>query len=160
MNEATPSVILQILDYLKQNFNFSTLILSGATFICGLLFRGLTKEFFDERARIAKHRRDVARLVLKICIEASTNHFRKLPRDMEHIHSVLTDLKGVDRSKSKFMEELITSWCFFAQERTKEGLNGDEVRFASEQRNRAEEKREILERWANRIRAGKKHIFW
>lgn len=128
----------------------------GAFFgVVGSFITGFSKEFFDERLRKAKHKRDVARQVLKICNEASTGNFRSAPRDVEYVNSVLTDLEGVDKNKSVEMEEFISSWQIFARERLRTPLNSGDVKFAKEELGRADGKRKILVVWANKIRTGK-----
>lgn len=128
----------------------------GAIFgVVSLFASGFLKEFFDERARIATHKRNVARHVLKICIEASTNNFRVVSREMEDIYSALTDLEGIDKKMNGEMEKFVSSWGTFARERSKKNLSPDDVKFAKSELDRVEEKRKILVTWANKIRAGK-----
>ena len=62
--------------------------------VIGTFATGFSKEFFEERARVAKHRREVARHVLRICNEASTGNFKQAPREIGDVHAALTDLAG------------------------------------------------------------------
>ncbi len=110
---------------------------------------GFFKEFFDERARITQHKRNVARHVLKICIEASTNNFKIAPREMEDIYSVLTDLEGIDKKMSVEMEKFVSSWGLIIEHSKSHG-----AAFLKENLDRVEKKRKILVAWANKIRAG------
>ena len=68
---------------------------------------GFVKEFFDERARIAKYKRNIARHVLKICNEARTNNFRKPPREIEDVNSAQTDLDAINLEIGKVFNEFI-----------------------------------------------------
>ncbi len=129
-------------------------IIGAAGGILSLFVSGFFREFFDERARRAKHKRDVARKVHKICTEASTGNFRTAPRDIEDVNSVLTDLEGVDKAMSVEMEKLVSSWQSVVLERSKGELSAEDVNFVKSQRDHAEEKRKILVAWTNRIRAG------
>lgn len=115
---------------------------------------GFIKEYFDERARKKKHKLEVARHVLRICNEASTNNFRKAPREMEDVNSTLTDLEGIDEEMSTKMAEMVSSWSTFSRERSKGDLSPDDVKFAKDQLDRAENNRMILIAWANKIRNG------
>lgn len=115
---------------------------------------------FEERKRALRHEIEMARKVFDICNEASTNNFKNLPQDMKHVNSILSNLEGIDENMCKNMEEFISSWGTFARERTRKGLLPDDVRFLKEQLDRAEERRKILINWANKIKVGKKYIFW
>jgi hypothetical protein len=123
--------------------------------IISLFVSGFFKEFFDERARIAEHKRNVARHVLKICIEASTNNFKHEPRNMEDIYSVLTDLEGIDKEMSVQMERFVSSWALI-NNRTKSDLSHDNVRLLTKNLSDIEKQRKVLIAWANKIRTGKK----
>ena len=133
---------------------FTTLppyIIGAAIGVLGTFVTGFAKEFFYERARRKKHKLEIARQVLKICNEASTGNYLYLPRDMEHVNSVLTDLEGINKSMSVEMEEFISSWRSIRPV-------GDVFMaaiFEQKQLDRADEKRKILIAWANKIRTGK-----
>lgn len=116
---------------------------------------GYIAEYFTERGRIAKHKRDVARLVIKICTEASTSSYCNTPRDMERVNSVLTDLEGIDKEMCLDMETLISSWGVLSRRRSNGKLGTEDIVFATDLRNRAEEKRLKLITWATKIRLGK-----
>src|ERR1035437_2175144 len=81
-------------------------IIGGIGGVITLFASGFLKEFFDERARRSRHKREVARHVFRICIEASTNSFIVEPRNMEDIYSSLTDLEGLDKKMAVNMNEL------------------------------------------------------
>jgi hypothetical protein len=160
MNESTPSAVIQILESIKQSIDFTTLIIGGITFACGLYFRGFTKERFDNRARVVKHKLNVARHVLEICGEASTNHFATAPRDMEHIHSVLTNVEGFDKKVEVVMNSFISKWQMLVTMKNTKGLNNDGAKYTAELMIEIEKDRKTLIEWANKIRVGKKYIFW
>lgn len=160
MNELTPSAVIQIVDTIKQNVDFITLIIGGITFACGLYFRGFTKEWFDNRARMAKHKLNVARHVLEICNEASTNHFSKAPRGMEHIHSVLTNVEGLDKKIEPVMNSFVSKWQMLVTMQTTKALSNDGEKYIGELMANIEENRKVMVAWANKIRVGKKYIFW
>ncbi len=122
--------------------------------VIGSFGSGFVKEFFDERARKAQHKREVARHVLQICNEASTCSYRHSPRDVEKINSTLTNLEGFDHKACVTMEKFSSSWQCFAREHSKGKMTPEDVRFAKEQLDDAEEARKILVPWANKIRIG------
>lgn len=155
MNESTPSAMMQIVDTIKKNIDFTTLIIGGITFACGLYFRGFTKEWFDNRARVAKHKLNVARHVLEICTEASTNHFSKAPRDMEHVHSVLTNVEGLDKEIEAVMNSFVSKWQMLVTMKNTNDLSNDGVKYTAELMADVEENRKILVEWSNKIRVGK-----
>jgi hypothetical protein len=131
------------------------LYIIGTGGIVTLLWKGFLKEFFDERKRIAKHKLNVARHVLKVCNEASTGNFKRPPRDIEHIHSVLTDVEGFNSDMEKTMTSFISLWqhvVHLSENRLKRAVN--EKDFTKTLRD-VEKKRKILVGWANKIRAGK-----
>ncbi len=121
--------------------------------VVGLFASGFLKEFFGERARKAKHKRNVARHVLKICIEASTNNFLLPPREMEDIYSAITDLEGIDKKMGAAMEKFISSW-YFIKEHQRSNSNHDDAKFLKENLDRVERERKVLVTWANKIRTG------
>jgi len=120
--------------------------------IATMFASGYTKEYFEERASKAKHKRDVARQVLIICNEASSGSFRKAAREMEHVNSVMTDLEGIDKEMEEAMVKMVSSWGTVAREKTKGNLSPYDVKFIKDQLDRAEENRKILIGWANKIR--------
>lgn len=123
--------------------------------IAGTFVTGFAKEFFDERARRFKHKLEVARHVLRVCNEASTGNFRKTPRDMEHVNSVLTNLDGIDAEMGVVMNSFVSLWGRLVEQ---SGMaEQDEVgrRHYVEMLSEVEQKRKILVAWANRIRVGK-----
>jgi len=123
-----------------------------------LFASGFLKEIFDERARQAEHKRNIARHVLKICIEASTNSFIVKPREMEDIYSALTDLEGIDKEMALNMDQFVSSWQFISRIQKLDSLRGDKKLF-KEHFDRVEKKRKILVAWANKIRVGKPFIY-
>lgn len=128
--------------------------------ILTLFASGFFKSFFDESARQATHKREVARHILKICIEASTNSFISKPRDMEDIYSALTDLEGLDKQIMKHMENFVTSWQFISVKNNNTRLkNADDKKFFQEHYSGIEKERKILVKWANEIRVGHTILF-
>lgn len=123
--------------------------------IISLFASGFLKEFFDERKRKAKHKRDVARQVLKICNEASTGNFKCAPRDIEHINSVLTDVEGVDKKMVLTMTSLISLWGRIIEHSEKSNQSNASEGHYVEMLRDVEEKRKVIITWANKIRAGR-----
>lgn len=123
--------------------------------IVSLLASGFLKEYFDERTRIAKHKRNVTRQVLKICNEASTGNFRRSPRDIEHINSILTDLEGIDKKMEIIMNGFVNLWERIIEHSKKTGQEETGRKYYAEMLNDIEEKRKKLTFWANKIRVGK-----
>jgi len=155
--EATPSAAIQFIYDFLHSLSLSSLIIGVLGYLLGIFTKfvdGYIKSYFVEKERRDKHKREVARQVLKLCNEASTNSFRKAPRDMEHINSVLTDLEGIDKDMSVEMEKFSTSWQLIPRERSRGDLSSDDARFLKSNIDRAERKRKILISWANKIRAG------
>jgi hypothetical protein len=127
----------------------------GAVFgFIGSFAAGFKTEIFNERARKARHKLDVAIQVHKICNEASTGNFRTAPRDMEHVNSVLTDLDGVDKKMGKTMNSFINSWQLLVEFYQEGGSHHEEREFFNDLLKDAEENRKTLVGWANKIRAG------
>ncbi len=122
--------------------------------VVGAFGTGYVKEFFDERARIAKHKRDVARLVLKICNEASTGNFKRPPRDIESINSVLTDVEGVDKEIELIMNNFVNLWGRIVEQSQKSNMDKDETRHLVKMLNDVEKDRKKLTSWSNQLRAG------
>lgn len=118
----------------------------------GTFLTGFAKEIFDERARKKKHKLDIARQVLKICNEASTNNFKQPPRSIEHVYSVLTDLEGINKKMSIEMEKFVSSWQIMTN--PNDIPFSDKGKYFPDELNRAEEKRKTLIEWANKIRTG------
>lgn len=127
--------------------------------VIGLFTSGFLKEFFDERARVAKHKRNVARHVLGICIEASTNNFLRAPRDMEDIYGVLTDLEGIDKDMEIVMNNFVNLWGRMIDVRNKENPTKEDNKHFAEMLKEIEEKRKILTAWANKVRVGESLIY-
>jgi hypothetical protein len=133
-------------------------IIGGIGGVITLFASGFLKEFFDERDRKAKHKRNVARHVLQICIEASTNSFIVKPREMEDIYSALTDLEGINKEMALNMDQFVSSWQFISRIQKLDSLRGDKKLF-KEHFDRVEEKRKILVDWANKIRVGESLLY-
>lgn len=136
-------------------------IMGGLFGFLGAFSSGLIGEIFGERARQNRHKINVAREVHKLCIEASVSSFCDKPRDIEHVYSVLTDLDGIDEEKGEVLNKLVSLWQLiaFAQQRTKRVTK--ELRQDQDERMKEiEEKRKILVNWANKIRVGKRFIWF
>lgn len=127
----------------------------GAIFgVVGVYLAGFVKEFFDERARKAKHKRDIASQVIHICNEASTGNFKKTPRNIENIHNVLTDLEGIDNKMCESMDKFVSEWQIFAKGQNFRLVSNDRDKFINDGLESIEEYRRELINWANTIRAG------
>lgn len=127
----------------------------GAIFgVIGLFASGFLKEFFDERARIATHKRNVARHVLKVCIEASTHNFLTAPRNMEDVYSLLTDLEGIDKGIETKMSDFINLWGRIIEIKNKEKYSEEDNKNYVEMMGQIEKDRKALVAWANAIRTG------
>lgn len=149
---ATPSAI-DFLSSFKTEANIFSVLTGALSFLGGIIFvfvTGFSREFFDERARRAKHKLNVARHVLKVCTEASTGNFKTPPRDIEHIHSVLNDLDGVNKELGEDLNNLVNLWGRIVE------LSSDDKnsKFVIEMLRKVEEKRKKLVDWANRTRSG------
>ena len=143
--------ILQITQILNKLFPYIIGAIGG---IASLYASGYCKEYFDERARIAKHKREVARQVLQICNEASTSNFKLLPRDIEHVNSVLTNVEGINSNMEAIMNRFISLWQLIAQI-SQSHLGKEETKDLREMLKEVEEKRKRLVDWANSIRIGR-----
>lgn len=151
-----------------QSFDFNSLIpivqwaqpyLVGAVGGIGTMyFSGYVREYFDERARKAKHKRNVAREVHQLVNEANTGNFRIPARSQEHVNSVLTDLDGVDRHMGKTLNRFVALWGLLVPELQKDKAKErkEEYDYLMGMLHEVEEKRKILAEWANRIRVGSK----
>ena len=122
--------------------------------IITLVASGFLKEFFDERSRIATHKREVARHVLKICIEASTGNYQQEPSDMKSIYSTLTDLEGIDKDMEKNLNNFVNLWNIIRNIKNNKPPTHDQEKYYFETNKEIEDKREILVAWANGIRTG------
>lgn len=141
-------------DIVKPYFSIPSIIIGVAGFILGVATKfadGYIKEHFDNRKRKVEHKRKIAAEVLTICNEASTNSFRTPPRDIEHIHKILTEVEFIDKHMETAMNELVSSWSSFSTRRSAGHLQPEEVKFQKEQLDRAEERRKILIRMANKM---------
>lgn len=127
----------------------------------GAFITGLVGEIFGERARQNRHKIDVAREVHKLCTEASTYHFQHLPRDMERIFSVVTDVDGINKDMGKVLNRFVTLWQLLAKRRpaTRE-YSHDENSNYQEMSDEIEKKRKILVKWSSGIRRGKRFIWF
>lgn len=155
VTEATLSTAIQIFNSIRPYFNIPSLVIGVMGFILGVLTKfadGYIKEHFDSRKRKAEYKRTIAEEVLKICNEASTNSFRIPPRDMEHINKILTEVELIDKQMETAMNEFISSWNFFASRRSVGNISPEDVKFAKEQLDRAEERRKTLIKKANKMR--------
>jgi hypothetical protein len=131
-------------------------VIGGILGALGTIGTGFVKEFFDERARRAKHKRNVAREVHALCIEASTGNFRTPARDHEHVNSTMTDLDGVDRKMGVALNRFVTLWGLIIYETQKDKRNASKEDYAYFKGllDEVQEKRKILVGWANKMRAG------
>lgn len=138
---------------------FGKLLPFAATFVAGVVASfgsGFVREFFEERNRVATHKRNVARHVLKICIEASTNNFRCYPYEkIESIHSVLVDLEGINNQIEKELTQFVGLWRTISELYLKSWLNMEGKEHLSESLKSIERKRKILILWANSLRVGR-----
>lgn len=123
--------------------------------IVGAFASGFLKEFFDERARRSRHKRDVARQVLIICNEASTENFRRAARNIEYVNSVMTDLDGVNEKMGAHMNSFINLWGRILDASQKKNQQEVEQKYFIEMLSEIEDKRKLLIAWANKIRVGK-----
>jgi hypothetical protein len=99
--------------HLIATYAFPVLV-SGAVGFYFNFAGGFSKEFFDERARKKKHKLNVAQHVLQICNEGFTMHYIESPRDIEHVNSVINNLKGIDED----VEQTIHALCTLVQQPT------------------------------------------
>jgi len=138
--------------FLNQLPGFIIGVLSTLTITFG---SGFIKEFFDERTRTAKHKRNVAREVHKIINEASSGNYRKAPRDIEYANGVLTDLDGVDEKMGICMNSFVNLWnrIIGASKQTEQSERGE--KYLINMLNEIEINRKELSTWANKLRAGK-----
>jgi hypothetical protein len=113
---------------------------------------GYFKEHFAERERRLKHKINVANQVLKICNEASTGNFKHVPRDTEHVNSVLTDLEGIDQNMETVMNNFVNLWRKITEDSANSARSEDSKRDLIEMNHNMEKDRKILVAWANKIR--------
>lgn len=148
---------------LEQIVNNSFVVGAGTLvvgFISGQLLPGFAKEWFAERERRRKHKLNVAIEVHKICNEIKTGNYRTLPRDWEHVNSVLTDVEGVDEKMGVVMAEFL-ELCqdvfedYLAErgDLPERGVSTAKEKFQNYQK--VENKRKILVKWSNKLRTGK-----
>lgn len=137
---------------MNEEFSRGIIIAVGSA-VGGIILTILTKfadgwiqEIYKERERKAKHKINIAREVHAVCNEALTYRYQHRPRDMEHINHVISDVEGVDKEMGKLFEKFISDWVEGA-------INGNGVEgIENPSETRADEKREILEEWANKFR--------
>ncbi len=139
------TLIYKILQFI---FPYLVGVVSG---IGGMYFSGLLNEHFKEKARVAEHKRNVAKHVLKICNEASTKNFNKQPREIEDINSALTDLDGIDLEMGKVFNNFVTDWGLISGEKVRTYSDFDDKEYLAELRNDVEKKRKTLVDWAAKI---------
>lgn len=155
MAEATTSAVIRFFDSVKPYLSISFMIIGVTGFILGVATKfadGYVKEHFDNRKRLAEHKRKIAEEVLIICNEASTSSFQTPPRNIEHIHKILTEVELIDRQMETAMNEFVSSWSSFATRRGAGHLQSEEVKFQKEQLDRAEDRRKMLIKMANKMR--------
>ena len=116
-----------------------------------LFVTGFSKEFFGERERKAKHKREVARHLLNICNEASTVNFRQPPKDIGKINATLTDLEGINTEIEKIANSFVSSWQIIYS-LVRPGMSSDERKHLVELLDEIEIKRKELVNWANKLR--------
>lgn len=121
--------------------------------VIGTFFKGFTKEFFDERSRIAKHNRNVARHILKLCNEASSSNYHIKPRDMEDVHAAMNDLEGVNKSMNKHLISFVAQWQLIVIDYQARNTGINVERTIIETQNDIEHHYKILVDWANGLRA-------
>jgi hypothetical protein len=124
------------------------LVVGGVLGFFGNFLGGFSNEFFDERARKKRHKIDVARAFQKIVAEASTNGFKVLPRDMEDVHSVLDDVKGVDAAVGENANIFVGNWQVIAHTHADSGNYRDELQ-------ETRDLRDELTEWCNKVKNGK-----
>lgn len=128
----------------------------GLVVFFGKFGEGWINSYFEKIERKAKHKRNVAREVHKLCIEASTGNYRIPPRNREHVNSVLVDVESVDNRISLVMDSFISLWRELVDQLKKDRqYDGQaEYEYVKELLNKVEAKRKILVAWENKLRAG------
>lgn len=127
------------------------LIIGGISTTIFLFLKGYLSLYFEKIKRVNKHKLNVAKQVLELCHEASSSAYSKLPRDYEHVLSVITNVKGIDKTKGAIMNKFVSLWVLITFIKRPKMTNED-VEFDFELKNEIEEKKEILMEWANNIR--------
>lgn len=98
------------------NYSLISEVILGSAVGAGivqLLFKFLEKFFTEWREvgmRRQKERRHTYDQAIAICTEASSNEYKKGPRDKEHILRIITDLEAFDEKAAKLLEGVFTNW--------------------------------------------------
>lgn len=116
-------------------------------------FGGYIERFNKEQERKAKQKLNVAIEVHKICNEASTSNLRVAPRDIEHVNTVMTDVGGVDEEIGEAMNSFVNLWVLVCSGE-KRWIDKEKAKNLIEMRSEVEKYREILIKWASKIRTG------
>ena len=74
---------------------------------------------------------------------------------MEHIHSILNDVKGINEDKNRVMEKFISSWQTYVIERSKGRLSSEDIKFQKQLIDGARTSAEEVVKWANKVKNGK-----
>lgn len=117
---------------------------------------GLVKERFDERARLKRHKLEVARHVLRICNEASMGNFKTKSKNLSMVYGTMNDLEGIEPDLGKILNRFVSLWDRIA-EASAARIDGNEkeIKYYLGMTDEIEVSRQTLVSWANNVRLGK-----
>ena len=131
------------------------LIIGAIVGIAGTIWTGLSRSWFAEQQRRKKHRLEVARHVLKICIEGSTCNYENKATDMKQVYATMTDLDGINTKLGKNLNKFISAWTLYAYSIQQGDKDYRDIEYRSSLYNEIAEGRKIIIEWANKIRVGR-----
>lgn len=146
------------MDYIAYTIPVSMLIVGSVVGFFGKFGDGWVKEKFAKRARIMRHKVDVANNVHRILHQASVAGYTNSPKsieDLEKIHSTETDVTEIDEEMGKVFGELVHGWVGMTL--GKFTIIGNEEESKKAEHNKwleLEAKRRILLQWTGKIRTG------
>lgn len=140
-----------------------TLFWNLVSFIGGVIItlgKGYNRYFFNELDRVHTHKVGVARLVLKLCSEASTGGYTTKPRNIEGIHTLITDLESFSTQMGSTLNSLVSLWqlqCTYKPVNLQDrnfGKTIQETKDIINNRRELDRMNKILRDWACGVRAG------
>ncbi len=129
------------------------LLIGAVSGVCVTLWAGISSRVFRNIDRVAKHRLQVAQKVHEICAEASSSNYTKLPRDREHVISVIANVRGFDEELGDIFEWFLINWEAMHVLSGKKIINEEEENLYYSLLEKLESGHDTLLKWANQSRA-------
>jgi adenine-specific DNA methylase len=90
----------------------------GSALGAGLLAKIIEKiwdEWRDSSKKSIIAKEELKKEIIKICAEASSCGYKKLPRSREHTQYVIDSLYGIDYILASELEIFVLKWCFYSE---------------------------------------------